>query len=715
MSSLRTIEATPARSAARLGFGSPKRSIILSSLLLVVVFVLFRWAQRLEPLNSDDMILFELSSGAAQGRHWLFGAPLEPGDATLANPPHALHTAFRIGLLPLSAPMIALLGENAAAYYLTPLLFAFAGFAALCWVLLRCFEPRVALVFAALHVIWPFELEHASLFLTDLPAAATSLISICLLVASADREGRQRIGFALLAGLAAFETYLLRNNGLVLLAPAYLLTLLSRSTRAQTLWALGVTAAGVLAQQAFLAHRGLGWGYDWLIIRKDFAEYRSFLPIHSWGGFLIRQFTYQLHTFGRGLTGLLAVLLVFGSLLAHLFLLLREKHTLLRSLAAFGLFSWLVFSFSIYELTPEGVRATVPVNYRFVQPFTYSSLIVWAWVTSRARSALSVREAAAATRPRLPPSLAYALPLLLVTFSLMAVVERWPQTYARSETRQLLRALSERASDAGEGLLVAGTKASLRVARLLGAGELPPGVTWRELPPAELGDLIDRKAAQMVLRDVGRELTLARYLEPEARRLYRDALARVELALWRDHTLAHIDRMYALFVASSPSLPREPSPTAPAAPPAGPSAARPSPGTPACRGAAEASDGWRTLIPGDANGRLTRCELSWAEDGLTLPATQRSSLADNAGFVLRLQADYELPLSLSVTVVEHSGGSVRSQKVPVWPGASYVPVRLDAGAAQFSIVYTVSARDAPDHRVVRVRPAEWRPHRFTPL
>ena len=270
---------------------SPRvQALLLTSLALG--FVLFRWLQRLEPWNSDDLDLFQISADALAGKHWLLGAPL---DAEARIP----HPAFRIGLLPVTVPVIGLLGANATAFYLVPLAFALLGFGALYRVLFTQFGPLAALLFALIHVAWPFELQHSSLLLTDLPSAACSLCCFLLLEAASRRSGVRQVGYALLAGLAGVESQLLRNNSLALLAPAFLVFVLHRPTRRPALWAGALLGLGALGQQLLLVQRGLGWGADWRATRADFADYAQYQPLHSWSAFLLRQFVYQWSSFGR--------------------------------------------------------------------------------------------------------------------------------------------------------------------------------------------------------------------------------------------------------------------------------------------------------------------------------------------------------------------------------------------------------------------------------
>jgi hypothetical protein len=679
---------------------SPRRTQWTVLLGLLLAFVLFRWAQRLEPWDTDDLTLFQLSEDAAAGHHWLFGTSAQGAFAGARLP----HLAFRTGLLPVSIPIIKAFGANATAYYLVPLVFSLVGFCALYWLMLTQFGPLVALVFGVIHVAWPFELAHSSVFLSDLPSASAALVCLCLLQAAGQRTGRGRIGYALLAGLAAFECQLSRNNALVLLAPALLVFLWSRPTRIPTLLAGVVVLVGMLGTQLLLVYRGLGWGYDWSSVRADFAAYTQFFPVYSWPEFLVRQFRYQVSAFGFGLTGALAALLVLGSLLGHIVLLRYERRPLLMAVAAFGLFTWLVFSFAIYELVPGGLRAMSPVNFRFIQPFTYSSLVVWAWVWC-------------ALRGRALPWLASsAVPLVLVSFAYFASTFHLPQIYRNSETRRLVQAIERLGAKSGDPLLVAGT--DLRVPARFCCSGLSHRVEWRELSASELGSVVASKGRALVLRDVPRDLRSARYMDPDARQTYQAELARLEETLWHDYELAYVDTKYALFAGprregASADVPRTPATVPVSDPPGAPlldeALCTVSAGPVSPNGA----DAWRTIVPIHAGPRRALCEYTWLTDGLVLSAPDLPRVrAEGSGFVVRMTADYDAPLSLAVDVVEQSERGLHRRQVEILPGTSYVPLPVRADTRSIFLVYRVRTRGASAEQVVRVRPVEWRTHEF---
>jgi hypothetical protein len=676
------------------------RAQLLALLGLASAFLIFRWLQRLEPWNSDDMDLFQFSAEAVTGQHWIFGSNSGSGVAG----EHVPHTAFRIGLFPATLPAIWALGPNASAYYLVPLAFSLLGLLLMFWVLRRNFGASVALVFAVIHVAWPFELQHSSVLLTDLPAAALGIASLCLLDASAGRSLGARLGYAALAGLAGWETYLLRNNGLVLLAPALLVFLWARATRLQSLCAGGVIALGVLAQQAFLVYRGFSWGYDWSSVQADFVAYARFLPVYSWPAFLVRQFTHQLNTFGHGPTGALAVLLVLGSLSLHLTLLRFERRPLLLALAVFGLLSWLVFSFSIYERVPGGVRAMVPVNYRFIQPFTYSSLMVWAWawreLPGRLARAGTLGYARLARLAR--PLASAALPVLLLGFDAAAAALHAPPTYRQGGTRRLVQAIEEKRAAAGT-LSIAGTTPSLQVPRMFCGGS--PHIEWRELAARDLADLAGGNARTLVLRDVPRELESARYLDPEARSMYRADLARLEAALWGGYQLDYLDTRYGLYAlpdaGDPPVMELQPN-AVELAPDAG---SAPSLEAEPCLTSPGVGLGSRVLLPTGQGPRRANCEYLSLEDGLDLG---QLSTAGPSQLVLRVTAAFEPPLSVSVDVVQVGEPGVRRQRSVLSSGSSHVPVSVQPGARGLFVVYRVTARGARAAQGVELQPARWR-------
>src|SRR6185436_7425490 len=86
--------------------------------------------------------------------------------------------------------------------------------------------------------------------------------------------------------------------------------------------------------------------------------------------------------------------------------------------------------------------------------------------------------------------------------------------------------------------------------------------------------------------------------------------------------------------------------------------------------------------------------------------------ADGAGVVLRLDADFEPPLSVSVELVASSERGLRRERTTLSPGASYLPVPLRAGTDTLFVVYRVTAGGGggldTDTATVRVRPAHWR-------
>jgi hypothetical protein len=203
------------------------------------LFAAYRWIMRAEPLNADDLTLFQISAEAANGRHFLW-----------QSPPFAafLHHHFRLGLLPFAVPAIWLFGPTHLAYYLAPLFYSLSGFALVWYVMHVHINPGFALAFALVHLTLPFEVADSCRFLIDVPAAIAAVLSLVLLddmAPSAPGTQVRLAGRGSVIGFVLFEAYLLRENQLLLLAPALLLFLWESRTRNLTLWALGVLGGGL--------------------------------------------------------------------------------------------------------------------------------------------------------------------------------------------------------------------------------------------------------------------------------------------------------------------------------------------------------------------------------------------------------------------------------------------------------------------------------------
>jgi len=83
------------------------------------------------------------------------------------------------------------------------------------------------------------------------------------------------------------------------------------------------------------------------------------------------------------------------------------------------------------------------------------------------------------------------------------------------------------------------------------------------------------------------------------------------------------------------------------------------------------------------------------------------------GTVLRLNAEFESPLSVSVELVESGEHGVRRRESRIEAGTSYLPVPLQPGTQSLFVVYRVHTNGALGTETVQVRPTEWRRHRFS--
>lgn len=663
----------------------PARRLVL--VCLVLGFLALRWFQRLQPWDSDDMTLFEISARAAEGDHWLLGSATHAPDAAT----ELSHQALRVGLLPISVPTILALGAGSTAYYLVPLAFALVGYLCIASVALEHLGVLMAVALALIHIVWPFELAHGSIFLADLPSAALALLSLCLLDAGRCRAGeRARLIFAVSAGLAALESYWLRSNVLVLLVPAYLVFLARRDARWLAIVAIAALVSGLLVEQALFVWRGLGWGYGWSRVHLALENYSEFLPIYSWSQFSIRPFLQPFTSFGRGVSGALAALVLLGSLLGHVLVLRFERRPLLLAIVVFGAFTWLVFSFSVYEWLDGGVRAMAPPSQRYIQPFTYSSLLVWGWLWCRLRERMQLEG-----RSAWSGAAVVALPLALFCFSLEASARHLPALNRTSESRGLLATLGERAASARAPIDVAGVERGLRVPRMLLCCD--DVVRWLSLPVRELADAVPARRAPFVLRNIPRELSDARYLDPEQRRAYRSDLARVDDALWRDYALVHLDSTYALFerLPGSRDLGVTRRPLAPADAPVGTASLER-----ACR--VTPSEAGIQRVELDAEGRGS-CEYTSPEDGILLP---EAGSARSSDYAVRVSVDYQPPLSMTAEIVQLDAQGMQRRSQRLLSGTSYLPVQIRPQTRAVYVVYRLKG-DARGDAGVTIEPARW--------
>jgi hypothetical protein len=511
------------------------------------LFAVYRWFMRAEPVSSDDLMLFQISAGAANGDHFLLQPSLRSS---------FLHHHFRLGLLPFAVPAVWLLGPTHLAYYLVPLFFSLCGFALTWRIMHREIHPTFALAFAVVHIVLPFEVTDSCRFFVDVPAAAAALLSLLLIAQASAPSPSGALPLAtqgMVAGLAAFESYLLRENQLVLLAPAFLLFLYHKRTRAVMLWAGITIAAGIFLEHLLYVSRGLSWSIRWDTIANDKAGYMLFFPVYTFRQFVIREFMFPFRYFSGWPDGVFAAAFHAVAILAQLVMLWRSSSLLLRAVALFGLTAWGFFAFSFVEFVDGQVRAVAGLAFRYFQPFFYSSLIALCWATAQLYQAATrwrqgwARQAALACTLSIPIGLA-GMSLRLSTLYLT------PLLHSSGELKQTLQLLDQEASAATtQPLEVYGLKVSLRTISLFRGPWSNPPILWQGVKSSvELASLVQRQVPQLLLQDSSREkrtLRAQRFQSPVSEQGDKDqeTLATFHNALWHSYEPVRLIGRYVFY------------------------------------------------------------------------------------------------------------------------------------------------------------------------
>jgi len=477
---------------------------------------------RVEPLNSDDVALFGIATHAVEGGHWLFEG----------QPPPELHQHLRLGFLPLLAPFVHFLGPTHVAFYAAPIAVAALGFW-ICWrIMLKEAGFGLAVAFALLHMALPLEVMRASLPLVDLPSAVFVMLAI-FLVDRLAREEPASLGDSAwrgaVAGLAGVGAYLLRTNSVMLLAPGLAILGFSRRTRWIALFAGLAIALGVGLEQLFYVAHGEAFGYRWQVVQAALQEYSPFLPLVPVEEFPGRYFKFADRAFGGGLAGEYMRGFLVVSLVAHIFALLRGK-PMIRALAATGILTFVSFAYGIYSWEDSGIRALAPTNYRYLQLFYYTSIVLLAWGSGRIAAAVTTLEA-----ERGPGLTALYLGVAVVALAPFHISARYVGPRVTSDeglVRSVTCALDEAAQANGGAVSVHSSDSASRVIRLFRGSWSEPRVDWQI---ADLDELLEMPAAEapFLFFDHWRLQLSARYQDEGVAGEYERSLALLGTRLWQ--------------------------------------------------------------------------------------------------------------------------------------------------------------------------------------
>lgn len=525
---------------------------ILVWLCALGAFGAFRWWVRVEPLNSDDLVLFESAKDAAAGDFWLLSdVPRQAG----RRDPLCLscdgggigHQVLRTGLLPVAVPLLRLLGPTAATYYLVPLAFQLLGAAAV-WAWIRRYAGvRAAWVGFALLALLPYEIDHASRFFVDLPAAACLMWALWLLGGEASER---RVARGVGAGLFLGWAYLLRENSPVLVIPSLALLAVQRERRPSIAVAVA-TLAGVfgLEQLAFVV-KGLGVGFRSRMVADALATYTPFLPIYDLTSFAYRELPWFWNVFGRWPLGALACASLVLVLAVSAWVTVRSEHWPLRALAACGLATWAVFTYAPLRFEGGQVRAMAPIATRYLQPLFYTGFCVGVIVVARAWE----RRHHATWRPwaRLPGWAGIAaVAMLAVAWGLTVRAETsrmeredLPLHATLELTARVAGRAAQNAGAVGPAVAVWGPPLEIRVAQLFEAA----GVTWQPASLVDLRSQLERAPDTLVLRHRSRALQAQRYMPAAERQGWRAAELELDAALWNGHRALGLASGFTLFV-----------------------------------------------------------------------------------------------------------------------------------------------------------------------
>jgi hypothetical protein len=205
---------------------------------------------------------------------------------------------------------------------------------------------------------------------------------------------------------------------------------------------------------------------------------------------------------------------------------------MVRALAATGLLTFAAFAYGIYSWEEAGIHALAPANYRYLQLFYYTGVVLLAWATS----ALLARVDAQG-RSRQPLRVALGLGVAAVVLAPFHISARHVGPRVESEDGLISRvtcALDAAAADHGGAISVHSSTYSSRVIRLFRGPWSEPSVEWRLAGLDEFLALSPDRAP-FALFDHRRMQLAARYKEGEVAEEYQRALVALDTRLWEEY------------------------------------------------------------------------------------------------------------------------------------------------------------------------------------
>jgi hypothetical protein len=337
-------------------------------LLALLFFLAARVALLRTPLGSDDVQYFRAAQDLLDGNH-----PLETH--TPSGPlPH------RLGIVVPTAMAIAALGPGLAAYYLPSVVFALGGALTVALILRARASPSAAIVVLLLHAVLPFEVQHASTLLPNVPAGVAGLLTVLLIAQSGEQfcDIRRVLRHGVGAGVLAFLVYSLRDKEVAFLLPALVLASNNRGARKTAGVSIITLLALILGEQAIYLMMGHPWGTRWAILEAEHRAYWPQLERVNALYFLARPVLFAARDFGAG--GVLGI----GSLVcAHAVVLRYCRDRVVWLLAAYGVTHAVAMNYYVFGLD-GGQLVVLPSAFRYYQPFYFSGLLAVGWILAAA-------------------------------------------------------------------------------------------------------------------------------------------------------------------------------------------------------------------------------------------------------------------------------------------------------------------------------------------